>query len=390
MLHAADPDALHAAVWGSEPDWSQLAGYAHVMTADEVRTLLDTVYAPGGAADAWLTVADDFLQVQTGRGDEAITIALASSADDDRPAPRYWRTLEEWRQTREGARPLEGLRVVLDPGHIGGEWGRMEGREWRLGDGPLMREGDLVLLVAQEIQVELRELGAQVTLVRARNRPVTPYRPADFVPLARADLEARGQPVTPQKAARRAELFFYRYAEIRARAELINQRIRPDLVIALHLNAAAWPDPAAPALVEQNHAHILLHGTYGAGEMERSLGRFEMLRKLLTDTIGQELAWGEGIAESLEAETSLPTFSYSGTYATKVGSHPYLWARNLLANRIYDCPVVYLEPFVLNSTAAYALVGEGPEEMQRSSRLVQEYAQGVVKGMLKAAQSPER
>ena len=38
---------------------------------------------------------------------------------------------------------------------------------------------------------------------------------------------------------------------------------------------------------------------------------------------------------------------------TKDWEVPGVWARNLLANRIYGCPVVFLEPYIANSLATY-------------------------------------
>jgi len=388
---AADPAALQAAVWGPRPDWSMLDAFAYTRTPGEVRALLDEVYAPDNAAVTWLSLTDNALIVQTGDPNVGtIRIPLATGPSQRRPAPQFWRHVDELQLGADPEKPLQGLRLVIDPGHIGGDWASLEAREWQLPGGPVMREGEIALAVAREARAQLQRLGAKVYLVRARNQPVTPYRPEDFYPLARYDLQQRGtSSPTDAQVRHRAELYFYRYAEIRARAELINDRMQPDLVVALHLNAAAWPDPDNPALVEQDHAHVLLHGAYSAAELKRPLARLEMLEKLMTGVIGEELRWGEPLAASLEAETHLPAFTYTGSNAVKVGAHPYLWARNLLANRIYHCPVVYLEPYVLNSAEVYGRLKDVQAEDLRESDLVQEYARALVKGLLKAADSAE-
>ena len=46
-------------------------------------------------------------------------------------------------------------------------------------------------------------------------------------------------------------------------------------------------------------------------------------------------------------------FSYKGPNAQKIGAVPGVWARNLLANRIYGRSVVFLEPYIANSLATY-------------------------------------
>ena len=45
-------------------------------------------------------------------------------------------------------------------------------------------------------------------------------------------------------------------------------------------------------------------------------------------------------------ETGLPAYEYpTHEYATHIGSSGYVYARNLLATRLYRCPVVYCEPY---------------------------------------------
>jgi hypothetical protein len=70
-----------------------------------------------------------------------------------------------------------------------------------------------------------------------------------------------------------------------------------------------------------------------------------------------------------------------------VGSGPFLYARNLLATRLYKAPVVFLEPYVMNSAPVWKRVQMGDYAGQRavggglSKSLVNEYADGVVSGL---------
>ena len=86
---------------------------------------------------------------------------------------RWWRP-DEIREGRGAdALPLEGLRLALDPGHIGGRWAPFEGRHFRVDPGDhWVREGELVLEVALLVEAALSELGADVVLLRRENRPV--------------------------------------------------------------------------------------------------------------------------------------------------------------------------------------------------------------------------
>ena len=147
----------------------------------------------------------------------------------------------------------------------------------------------------------------------------------------------------------REELLFYRVDEIRARAKLINQSIKPDLVICIHLNAAPWANPEQKELVERNDHHMLVNGCYMGGEFAYDDQRFEMIWRLLNRWSVTEQHLAESLSLSFSEITSMPTFSYKGPNALKVGNVPGVWARNLLANRIYRCPVVFLEPYLTNS-----------------------------------------
>ena len=77
----------------------------------------------------------------------------------------------------------------------------------------------------------------------------------------------------------------------------------------------------------------------------------------------------------------------SAANATNAGS-PYVWARNLLANRLFECPVIYLEPYVMNNTDVHARVQAGDynglREINSAKResIFSEYVRGVVDGLV--------
>jgi hypothetical protein len=94
--------------------------------------------------------------------------------------------------------------------------------------------------------------------------------------------------------------------------------------------------------------------------------------------------------------TRLPAFSYKGPNALKVGKVEGVWARNLLANRLYRCPVVFLEPYRANSIDAYhrILLGDyaGTRKISGVPRasLVREYAKAVADGILGGLEEDSR
>ena len=124
-----------------------------------------------------------------------------------------------------------------------------------------------------------------------------------------------------------------------------------------------------------------------AGELADDQQRFEMIYRLLNGWHKTELLLAENVSRSFSRLTKLPPFSYKGPNALKVGEVKGVWARNLLANRIYRCPVVFLEPYVANSKEAYERIQLGNYEGKMQVRgepklsLVEEYAESVFQGI---------
>jgi hypothetical protein len=254
--------------------------------------------------------------------------------------------------------------------------------------------------VAKEIQAELQELGAEVFLVRSENTPVTTARAPDFRAEAQRILADSGitTPVETYAGLQgdakimtlqyQMEKLFYRVSEIRARGARVNEQLRPDFVICLHLNAEPWGPDGERRYSERNHFHVLINGTYSPHELMMQDERFEMLQRLFHRVHEEELPLAESIAKGVATSTGLPPFRYITPQARAVGTTEYVWARNLLANRLYQCPVIYLEPYVMNHEETYQRMLMGSYrgktllngKLQRS--LYTDYARGVVDGIV--------
>ncbi len=383
------------------PDWSRLEECQEVMTREEFVRLLDDVYAPHGAAAGVIEVREtDALIHKTLTPAETVTLRFAKDAANVKAAPTYWRTHAVLAAGFSENQPLAGLRLALDPGHLGGQWGVMEERSFSKPGEPPVQEGDMTLRVAQHVAEQARALGAEVQLVRTQNEPVSPFTVEALRVPARKELELLGvtdirenydgprDPLKAQTVQAEAEKLFYRVAEIRERARLVNATLRPDLVVCLHFNASEWSDPADPVFTLINDLHILVHGCYSAGELRYDDQRLDMLIKLLHRTHSEEVAAALPIAETLASATGLPPFIYTTDNAVRVHAGEYLWARNLLANRLYECPVVFLEPYRMNSEEGYVRMQTGDYEGEREvagkqrQSIFREYAAGVVAGLV--------
>ncbi len=393
QLRGAEPTS----VLSGEPDWADLAPYQKTITRAEFLNLLDTIYAPGGAWKATIDLGKTSARIHPPESAETdFRLEFAPSPEAASPIPRYW-SPPGAKKALPGS-PLAGYTIAIDPGHLGGKWAKMEERWFKIGDGIPVTEGDMALLTARHLARRLTAMGAKVVLVRSSADPVTSDRPRTLRTEARTLLAQAGipdphfgydGPNDPDKSASlqwQSELLFYRVSEIRARAWKVNQRIRPDLTICLHYNAEAWGDPATPQLTDHNHMHLLVNGNYSAEELALADVRHEMLLRLLNRSASVDLPLSAKVADSLARATGLPPFEYHGGNAAPAGS-PYVWARNLLANRLYQSPVVYCEPYVMNSQPVFdrvqlgdykgtKIVGGAPRKS-----LYREYADAVAEGV---------
>jgi hypothetical protein len=394
LLHAQRLSAL-----GAKPDWTRLEAYQETITHDEFVRLLDHVYAPGGAAKGVIDVQPDAAVIKmTLTPPTEFRLRFAASAAAAKPAPRYWRPPAQLGTPPDG-QPLAGVKIALDPGHLGGAWAKMEERWYQIGESRPVTEGDMTLRVARMIAPKLKALGADVSFVRDSTEPVTHDRPETLRDAARAELQLEGvasprenyhgmdDPDRANTVQARSELLFYRSDEIRQRAVIVNTQLKPDLVVCLHFNAEGWGDPQRPDFVPRNHLHLIINGCYSAGELHFDDQRFEMLLKLLGGTFSEALAVSEQVADSLAATTKLPPYEYTTGNAIHISENPYIWARNLLANRTYDTPVIFLEPYVMNSEVVWERVQAGDyegEQMiggEKRRSIYREYADAVVDGL---------
>lgn len=399
------PLALHAAanisVLGSKPRWDVLENYQETITYDEFAHLINHVYCTHGFARDLIEINEKTARVLMNRETQKFfTLQFAENDDGRKPVPRLWRPVKTLPPARP-EKPLSGLRIALDPGHLGGKWAKMEERWFQVGNSPPVQEGDLTLRVARLLAPRLRALGAKVSSVRNSSEPITAKRPDDFrelarkilikngVPQPRADVLDPNDPEKEQTIRWQSEILFYRYSEIRRRAALVNFKLHPDLVLCLHFNAEGWGDPTNPTLTDANHLHLLVNGSYLAEELEFDDQRFEMIRRLLSRTYDEELPLADTIALAMARKTGLPPYEYPTTNTTtKIGMSGYVYARNLLATRLYRCPVVYCEPYVMNSKDAFARIQAGDYDGTRSvngierKSIFREYADSVVEGLV--------
>ena len=365
------------------PNWSRLDSFQKSISKKEFIRQLNEVYCPRKSWwSPWIEIEENRARIRkkAGSDDWYDLQFLESNETSNFSLSRF---------------QLSGSKILIDPGHIGGDFSEMEGRHFAIGDDEPVKEGDLSLSVALKLKSELQKKGAIVSLSREQNKPVSQKRPQDFKELAQTWfsrmewLQKLSEEERSKRIQKRQELYFYRVSEIMVRSEII-RKSQPDLVLCIHLNAAPWPEPDNKSLVTRNDYHVLVNGCYMGGEVAYDNQRFEMIWRVVNRWAGKERLIAEHMSQAFAQETGLPAFAYKGPNALKIGEVEGVWARNLLANRIYEAPVVFLEPYIANSEEVYQRiqmvdsVDEDINKNQKGRSIVKEYVDAVLLGLEKA------
>lgn len=385
---------------GVLPEWLKLQAFQQSMTRVEFETALRDVYGDGSSMPVPWKLESDGVTIQTGdAAHPEVRVGFANRSERPRSDSRFWRRAAELPPLK-GRPPLSDVHIAIDPGHIGGVWGVMEERHLSFAPNEAIQEGTLTLITARVLAERLKALGAYVTLVREHEEPVTSLRPDQLTKEARQILADSGfqQPQETYNSSMgeekiltvqwQSEKLFYRVSEIHARAAKVNNTIKPDVVLCLHYNAESWGDAKAPQFSPLNHLHVLVNGCYSSGELQQQDVRFEMFQRLFSRMHEEELPLASTVATALHDATGLTAYVYTTPNARRVGPSRFVYARNLLANRTYACPVVYLEPYVMNHEETYRRLLNG-HYMGRTltagrllSSAVEDYVRGVVSGVV--------
>lgn len=401
VLVATRPASAQFTTLRELPPWGMLDRHQLALTQEEFVSRLP-LFSPSGAIHDWIGMDSDGVTVFA---DTAKTRPLwrlywkKSPRPGAAPPPPArapsWQTL----RPLTGASPelpLAGLTICLDPGHIGGEWAEIEERSLVIRRYPPIREGDMVLTVARHVEPLLTAAGATVVWARDQAEPVTPLRPADLTWEAvqsMMSLDARTLTRLPARNILRthqlrANLLFYRSAEILARAERV-RRLAPDFTLCIHYNAAPWSRFSKPRLFDANKLVVFVHGAYTPAELADEAQRFHFFRKILERSTPLEIALAESVADSMREGWNLPPENYdSWNVAVRAGSHPYVWARNLLANRLFDGPTIFIEGPYMNDRETFYRMQAGDYEGEKTIRgrsvrsIHREFAEFIARGVI--------
>ena len=387
--------------------WFPLDLYQDTITRAQFEQKLHTLYDPFSAFTPYLDINDSRVVIYPSAKERQNPQFVLQFAPPNQPRPpmRWFRTPAEVRATTHPLdKPLYGLRVAIDPGHIGGPWAQMEERSTRYHGSAPVQEGDLNLITGRRLKQELVNMGASVFVVRDSTEPVTPYRPDDMIEPARELLIAHSSHATNLRALppdklnllfgsrlmELSEFLFYRCSEIVERGNRIRNNFVPDITITLYIDAT--PRSGRGQLTPGNANIFFVGGSYTHSEMQDPEMQRRCVYKMVEGGSDIEAEVAADIASVFTERTGLGPVKYGDSSTTRavIPGNQYVVARNLAANREYDGPVVCTEPYFMNNTVVYQRLLAGDYEGQKTfdgksyGSIFREYADCVAQGLVKA------
>ncbi len=299
-------------------------------------------------------------------------------------------------------KPLSGLRIAIDPGHIAGdlEMAKAEGRFIEMttegGEKLSIFEGELTLSTALVLKDSLEAYGAEVMLTRDKgNYSATGL---SFHEWRKKALPALLQRLGYSKAsvnnivknAPNSYIFqkFFNRADLEARADKINA-FHPNFTIVLHFNAdvknRGWKRPS-----NRNYSMMFVPGGYLYNEMNSPQARFEFLRALISDNIEESTHLSSCVMQAMETLLGVPPVPeeedlyYLERYSLKIDNGIY--ARNLRLCRILNTPICYGEALIQDNEEEIRALAQNDLKNGVIAPRIRQVAQAYFRGILRYVQ----
>lgn len=250
-------------------------------------------------------------------------------------------------------KPLKGLKVALDPGHMAGSLA-MAKKERKFIDITLKNgqrisfyESELAWYTCAVLADMLKAKGAQVKLTRDRFDLMALDSTYQQV-FENYQKQQNKLGKTIQKW-QKWPLFFkkFRKADFIARANKINQ-FQPHLTLIVHYNVdganTGWKKTTT-----QNHSMAFVAGSFMKNELSKPEHRFNFLRLLLTQEIEQGVDFSAEMLKAIKTDLNVPILPAQNNQpfidrACIATEQPGVYARNLsMARKIYGT-LCFIEP----------------------------------------------
>ncbi|MBY0472156.1 N-acetylmuramoyl-L-alanine amidase [bacterium] len=297
--------------------------------------------------------------------------------------PAFLEGIQKAAAQKGSAKPLQGLRIALDPGHMGSKkWDQLSGKYIvDIKSGKRLSEGEIALQTALLLEAELTRLGAQVFVTRRGMHAVTPlpYDQLDVDEFAVRYLrensltswftdliqtQNKGAPLYASfKNSSNFKALFTDYAksvyyllgaDLQARAEII-EAFDPHITLVLHYDVAT-SSSADHGLSAggRNGTKAYVVGSFEEEEFASAEDRFFFVKHLMEpEAWNESVKLSQAMVDTLQTQLAIP-FDKSGGSAKQTIS-PGVFSRNLvLCRNLTGHALSYLEILFYNDPKEFA------------------------------------
>lgn len=249
---------------------------------------------------------------------------------------------------------LVGIKIALDPGHLGGKYAQLERRFIDIPPSINRRssivfdEGTLSFLTAHYLKVLLEKEGAIVMITRDKIGKGVYYE--DFFEWLKhsSDFWCEHSSLS--------ELFkkYYNPLDLRARAKKINA-FSPDLTLVIHYNSHQEEGKYSSnsCVSSKNYNMVFVPGAFCFGELNEEESRYEFIRLLVTSDLDESFKLSRCVLDSFVEKLHVPAVDsshdlrYLDTVCLKIEEGIY--SRNLALTRLIHGPLCYGETLIQNN-----------------------------------------
>ncbi len=291
--------------------------------------------------------------------------------------------------------PLKGLRVAIDPGHVGGSYAKIEAKyvemlpnhEKNIYEPIAFHEGELSVITAKKLAKKLDALGAKVFLTKSNPGEIV-YK-KNFEAWFKEDISKaidlmvsyqlnpdlkKREALWWTNAATPSEIFrlTYNYLDVERRAELINA-FKPHVTVTCHYNLGCpYDNEGKSPGTDVDYTLFFVPGAFIKGDekheafckksLKNARSRYEFIRQIVTDDIEQSINLAK-IAVDYSRQILRSPILNNVNYAKDICFYnsPGIYHRNLCLNRLVHGPLLYGEPLLQDNYSNAKTLASNPD-----------------------------
>lgn len=307
-------------------------------------------------------------------------------------------------------RPLNGMRIAIDPGHFGSQYAKLEEKYIDMDPNETFGiyqpiqfdEGTLATETAKRLASKLQALGAQILLTRTQPGETVYRKP--FQTWLQQDFDSAIEKMIalqPDTSLREKEKIFWRekatpteifrstyaYVDLQRRADLINA-FKPHVTVSCHYNLGGIydKDGKTPGTTD-DYTLFFIPGAYMRGSlkdeafrctsMKDARSRYEFIRLLVTDSLEKSIALAKVAQKNLYKRLKLPPGDHcSYLKVLCLQNSPGIYHRNLMLPRLVHSPVLYAEPFCQDNYENAKTLDQNPDLL--IDKMVEVYTKSIL------------